>query len=197
MSKIIPFFEVEGERYEIERTRFLECEYEKITQTSQMAEEDERAFANYARLQAEYEEIAGKFREAKDSYYSDITNKTLKEQYKAFKELHDEKYQEIVDFGLKNKDFSTQKIENKAYENGLKLLIVALTHKYHISDAEAKSVWDKYIEHFGMQTAKEWILFMVQSLFEREEEEDPFLKQAKAKAIQRAEQRKGLSKVRK
>ena len=36
---------------------------------------------------------------------------------------------------------------------------------------------------------------MIQTLFESEEE-DPFLKQAQARAKQKAEQRKGLSKVR-
>ena len=60
MGKLNPYFEVDGKTYEIERTRYLECEYEKITSQSSLTADEEKASANYLKLQSEYEEIAKK-----------------------------------------------------------------------------------------------------------------------------------------
>lgn len=196
--KINPYFEVEGKTYEIKRTRALECEYEKITQQSSMSEDDERNFAEYIKLQTELNELSEKLKESKDDFYGNVTNKDKKQVYFAFKELFDDKYKEMVDFGLTHKDFSTSRVEEQAYANGKKLLFVALEQQCKLTQEQAVKVWEKFEEHLGLQTAKEWILFMVQSLFESDEEEqDPFLKQAQAKAKLKMEQRKGLSKIKK
>lgn len=203
MSKRIPItFEVEGQTYEIVRTRALECEYEKITKQSSLSEQDERAFADYIKLQAETEELAEKFRTAKEDFYNDVLDEEKEKKFLAFEKLYNRKYQEIIDFTTTHKDFSTQKVEEIAMDNGVKLFVLALSQKYAMSHDEAKSVWEKFrdflSEKYGMQSPREWILTMVRELFEGEEEEtDPFLKQARAKAQQRMEQRKGLSKIKK
>ena len=203
MSKRIPItFEVEGQTYEIVRTRALECEYEKITKQSSLSEQDERAFADYIKLQAETEELAEKFRTAKEDFYNDVLNEEKEKKFLAFEKLYNRKYQEIIDFTATHKDFSTQKVEEIAMGNGVKLFVLALSQRYEMSQDEAKSVWEKFrdflSEKYGMQSPREWILTMVRELFEGEEEEtDPFLKQARAKAQQRMEQRKGLSKIKK
>ena len=203
MSKRIPItFEVEGQPYEIVRTRALECEYEKITKQSSLSEQDERAFADYIKLQAETEELAEKFRIAKEDFYNDVLDEEKEKKFLAFEKLYNRKYQEIIDFTTTHKDFSTQKVEEIAMDNGVKLFVLALSQKYGMSHDEAKSVWEKFrdflSEKYGMQSPREWILTMVRELFEGEEEEtDPFLKQARAKAQQRMEQRKGLSKIKK
>ena len=201
MSKKIPItFEVEGQTYEIVRTRALECEYEKITKQSSLSEQDEKAFAEYIKLQAEAEELAEKFRTAKEDFYNDVLDEEKEKKFLAFEKLYNRKYQEIIDFTTTHKDFSTQKVEEIAMDNGVKLFVLALSQKYEMSHNEAKSVWEKFrdflSEKYGMQSPREWILTMVRELFEGEEEEtDPFLKQARAKAQQRMEQRKGLSKI--
>lgn len=201
MSKRIPItFEVEGQTYEIVRTRALECEYEKITKQSSLSEQDERAFADYIKLQAETEELAEKFRMAKEDFYNDVLDEEKEKKFLAFEKLYNRKYQEIIDFTTTHKDFSTQKVEEIAMDNGVKLFVLALSQKYGMSYDEAKSVWEKFrdflSEKYGMQSPREWILTMVRELFDGEEEEtDPFLKQARAKAQQRMEQRKGLSKI--
>lgn len=202
MKRIPITFEVEGQTYEIVRTRALECEYEKITKQSSLSEQDERAFADYIKLQAETEELAEKFRTAKEDFYNDVLNEEKEKKFLAFEKLYNRKYQEIVDFTATHKDFSTQKVEEIAMDNGVKLFVLALSQKYEMSQDQAKSVWEKFrdflSEKYGMQSPREWILTMVRELFEGEEEEaDPFLKQARAKAQQRMEQRKGLSKIKK
>lgn len=196
--KINPYFEVKGKTYEIKRTRFLESEYEKITQKSQLSVEQESLFADYIKLESEYNEIVGKFREAKDDYFANVLDKEKKEIYLAFKELSDEKYNEMKNFEIKNPEFSLKNIQNKAYENGVKLLYVALQEQYSLSEEQSKFVWEDFVDHFGKETSVEWILVMVQTLFEKDEdEENPFLKQARVKAMQKAEQHKGLSKIKK
>lgn len=202
MKRIPITFEVEGQTYEIVRTRALECEYEKITKQSSLSEQDERAFADYIKLQAETEELAEKFRTAKEDFYNDVLDEEKEKKFLAFEKLYNRKYQEIIDFTTTHKDFSTQKVEEIAMDNGVKLFVLALSQKYGMSQDEAKSVWEKFrdflSEKYGMQSPREWILTMVRELFEGEEEEtDPFLKQARAKAQQRMEQRKGLSKIKK
>lgn len=202
MKRIPITFEVEGQTYEIVRTRALECEYEKITKQSSLSEQDERAFADYIKLQAETEELAEKFRMAKEDFYNDVLDEEKEKKFLAFEKLYNRKYQEIIDFTTTHKDFSTQKVEEIAMDNGVKLFVLALSQKYGMSHDEAKSVWEKFrdflSEKYGMQSPREWILTMVRELFEGEEEEtDPFLKQARAKAQQRMEQRKGLSKIKK
>lgn len=197
MERLNPFFEVEGKRYEIKRTRAVECEYEKIREQNKLDDNQVSLTNDYAKLMLEYEEILDKYKEAKDNYFADVLNKDKKEVYKAFKELSDEKYTELKEFELSNKDFSLDKVQKLAYDNGVKLLVFALNEQCDVSTKEATAIWDKFELHFGKELAQEWINAMIQTLFEKEDEENPFLKQARAKAQQRAEQRKGLSKVRK
>lgn len=196
MSKLNPFFEVDGKKYEIVRTRAVECEYEKIREQNKLDDEQISLTNDYAKLMLEYEEILEKFKSAKEEYFDDVLNKEKKEIYKAFKELSDEKYNEMKEFELNNKDFSLSKVQDFAYANGVELLIFALNEQCGLSQEEARNVWDDFVDHLGIETAKEWITAMVQTLFEKEdEEENPFLKQARAKQLQKMEQRKGLSKV--
>ena len=196
--KINPYFEVKGTTYEIKRTRYLEAEYDKITTNSKLSAEQETIFADYIKLESEYNEIIEKFKIAKDDYFANVLDKEKKEIYLAFKELSDEKYKEIRKFNIDNPEFSLKDIQSLAYENGLKLLYVALQEQYSLSEKQAKLVWEDFVDHFGTLVATEWILEMVKTLFEKdEEEENPFLQQAKAKAIQRMEHRKGLAKIKK
>lgn len=198
MSKLNPYFEVEGKKYEIVRTRAIECEYEKIRERNKLDDEQVSLTNDYAKLMLEYEEILEKYKNAKDEYFEDVLNKDKKSKYKAFKELADEKFNEIKDFELNNKGFSLNKVQELAYQNGVELLVFALNEQCDISKDEAQDVWEKFVSHFGMETAKDWITLMIQTLFEREDEdENPFMRAAKAKQQQRLEQRKGLSKVRK
>jgi hypothetical protein len=53
------------------------------------------------------------------------------------------------------------------------------------------------VDEIGIATASEWVMYMLDALFNGEETTDPFLKAQRAKAELRAEQRKGLSRVKK
>ena len=195
--KINPYFEVKGTNYEIKRTRYLESEYDKITSQSKLSVEQESDFADYIKLESEYNELIEKFRIAKDEYFEDVLNEEKEKRYLAFEKLSNRKYQEIKDFNLNHSNFSLKDIQDLAYNNGVKLLYVALQEQYSLNEQQARIVWDDFVEHFGTPIATEWILEMVKTLFEKDEEENPFLKQAKAKAIQQMEHRNGLRKIKK
>lgn len=195
--KINPYFEVKGITYEIRRTRYLESEYDKITSQSKLSVEQESDFADYIKIESEYNELIEKFRVAKDEYFEDVLNEEKEKRYLAFEKLSNKKYQEIKDFNLNHPNFSLKDIQDLAYNNGVKLLFVALQEQYSLSEQQARIVWDDFVEHFGTPIATEWILEMVKTLFEKDEEENPFLKQAKAKAIQQMEHRNGLRKIKK
>lgn len=200
MGRLNPFFEVEGKTYEIVRTRAVECEYDKIRQRNQVDEREANFATDYTKLVNEYAEILEKYEEAKNNYFNDILSEEKEKVYNAFKKLSDIKYEEVKDFEFKNKEFSIEKLQDRAYKNGVEVLVFALsTNKdYSLSAQEARDVWSKFEEHFGLDYAKNWINAMIRVLFENDEEEqDPFLKQANAKMLQKIEQRKGLSKVRK
>ena len=198
MARLNPSFKVEGKEYEIIRTRALECEYEKIREKNKLTDEQVSLSNDYAKLVLEFEEIAERFRQAKEEYYEDVLNNDKKAKFKAFKELSDEKFEEIKNFEINNKSFSMNELQKMAYKNGVELLVFGLVEQCNLTREDAISVWDKFVEYFGVDYSKDWIAAMVQVLFEREEEdEDPFMKQAKAKAKQKMEQRKGLSKVKK
>lgn len=197
--KINPYFEVEGKKYEIERNRAIECQFEKIREQNKLDDDKLSLVTDYKKLVNEYQEILEKYEDVKNDYFDNVLDKDKKEKYKAFKELSDEKFNELKEFELKNKNLSLDELRNLTYKNGVELLVYALSEKYKISQDEAKNIWEKFVEHFGIETAKEWIELMIQTLFEKddEEEENPFLKQAKAKAKLKMEQRKGLSKIKK
>ena len=114
-----------------------------------------------------------------------------------FKELYDDKYSEVVNFLQTNKDFSTKVVEEKAYENGVKLLIVALGEQYGVDENQAQHIWETKALELGKEHAKEWIGEMIQSLFEKEEVEDAFLVQARAKREEKLARQKGLAKTKK
>lgn len=199
MSKLNPFFEVDGKKYEIRRTRAVECQYDKIREQNKLDDEQISLTNDYAKLAVEYEEILEKYNIAKDEYMCDegILDENKKKKYFAYKQLADDKFNEVKEFELKNKDFSLSKMEKHAYHNGVELLIFALEEQCNVSKDEALEIWDGFVENLGQKTAEEWITLMLHTLFEREEEEDqnPFMRQARAKQLQKREQRKGLRQV--
>lgn len=197
MSKLNPSFVVDGKTYEIKRTRYLECQYERISEENAFTDEQQALLAKGTKLRMEYEELAEQFRQIKEKHFANMRDKELTAEYKAFKEELDELYKELTDFEIANKSVSLSALQKVAVDKAEKLLILALCEQYDLDVETSKEVWCKYVDEIGVSTASEWVMFMLDALFNEDENIDPFLKQARAKAEMRAEQRKGLSKIRK
>lgn len=196
MARINPYFEVEGKKYEIMRTRALECEYNKIREENKISEEDESLFGDYMKMIGDATEIEEKYEQAKTAYFDEVLNKEKKAKYLAFKELYDEQHKELRRFAVEHKDL-IKSAQDKAYDNGVKVLIFGLIEQCKVDGQKAIEVWGKFVEHFGEDTAKEWISAMTSALFGDEDEENPFIKAQQARMEQRYNQRKGLSRVKK
>lgn len=194
MARINPYFEVEGKKYEIMRTRALECEYEKVREENKISEEDESLFSDYMKMINDTTEIEEKYEVAKNAYFDDILNKDKKAKYLAFKELYDEHHKEIRQFAIEQKEMLSN-TQDRAYENGVKVLIFGLCEQCKVEQEKAREVWGKFVEHFGESVARDWISAMTSALFGEEDEENPFIKAQQAKMEQRYNQRKGLSRV--
>ena len=197
MGKIIPSFVVDGKTYEIRRTRYLECQYEQISQENNFTDEQQALLAQGTKLRMEYEELAEQFRPIKEQHFANMRDKELTAEYKAFKEELDELYKALTDFEINHKEVSMSSLQKVAVDKAERLLILALCEQHNLDEENAKAVWCKYVDEIGVATASEWVMFMLDALFNEEETTDPFLKQARAKAELKAEQRKGLSRVRK
>lgn len=195
MVKNVPSFVVDGKTYEIKRTRYLECQYEQISQESAFTDEQQELLAKGTKLRMEYEELAEQFKPIKEKHFANMRDKELTAEYKAFKEELDELYKELTAFEIANKSVSMSALQKVAVDKAERLLILALCEQYNIDEEKAKEVWCKYVDKIGVSTAGEWVMFMLDALFNEDENTDPFLKQARAKAELKAEQRKGLSKV--
>ena len=197
MAKNTPSFVVEGKTYEIKRTRYLESKYEEISEENAFTNEQQALLAKSTKLRVEYEELAEQFRPIKEKHFANMRDKELTAEYKAFKEELDELYKELTDFEIENKSVSMSALQKVAVNKAEKILILALCEQYDLDEKTASEVWCKYVDEIGIATAGEWVMFMLDALFNEEETADPFLKQARAKAEMKAEQRKGLAKVRK
>ena len=197
MSKLNPSFVVDGNTYEIRRTRYLECQYEQISQENNFTDEQQALLAQGTKLRMEYEELAEQFRPIKEQHFANMRDKELTAEYKAFKEELDELYKALTDFEINHKEVSMSALQKVAVDKAERLLILALCEQHNLDEEKAKEVWCKYVDEIGVATASEWVMFMLDALFNEEETNDPFLKQARAKAELKAEQRKGLSRVRK
>ena len=112
------------------------------------------------------------------------------------RELYDEHHKELRQFAVEHKGL-IKSAQDKAYDNGVKVLIFGLVEQCKVDEQKAIEVWGKFVEHFGEDTAKEWISAMTSALFGDEEEENPFIKAQQARMEQRYNQRKGLSRVKK
>lgn len=197
MGKIIPSFVVDGKKYEIKRTRYLECQYEQISQENSFDDRQQALLAQGTKLRMEYEELAEKFKPIKEQHFANMRDKELTAEYKAFKEELDELYKAVTDFEINHKEVSISALQKVAVDKAERLLILALCEQHNLDEKNAQEVWCKYVDEIGVSTASEWVMFMLDALFNEEETTDPFLKQARAKAELRAEQRKGLSRVKK
>lgn len=193
--KLLPFFEVNNKKYEIKSTRYLQAEYDKLTRENKLSEEEQKKSVIASAKIKEFQDVANRFKEIKEDYYNNVTDKEKKEKYLAFKELYEEAVQEYADFEIKNK--SINKMSKIALDIFEKIVLLALEEQYSLTSEEAQEVWCSYVEKVGKNTASEWLMGMSECLFGTSEEQDPFLLKMKEKSNQKESMRKGLKNIRK
>lgn len=191
----IPFFELDGKKYEIKRNRYLQAEYDRIvSESSGLTEEEEKSFALLQDKYAGLERLAKRTKELEDKYYQTFEEKDG-ELYNRAKAEYDKVLKSVIEFEAMQKGIA-QKVQNVGLSNAEMVLIRALqidTSGQEIrSEVEANNIWCSYVDQVGKQTASNWLLYFISYITGKDEDDDPFVAQAKAKAEQRANMKKGL-----
>lgn len=195
----IPFFEVNEQRYEVKRNRYLIAELEKLRkENSELSGEDEQNIVKLQDKSARLERLANRVKELEDKFYEtfDEDDEAI---YKRAKAHYDEMLDDLTKFEIEANGV-IGKAQQAALGNAEKLLLIAL-QKGEKGETirtyqEAEDIWCSFVDEVGTNTASEWLLYMVNYITgEYEEEENPFVTQAKAKAEQRANMKKGIAKV--
>ena len=160
----------------------------------EMTDEEQVAYAKEQDFDARLE----KLRDRKDELY---------EKYlETFDEADEEKYNKALAAYNRLIDEAGQmesvsgKQRKKMLDLGEALIIKALQidkdGKTIRTEDEAKSIWECFVEENGEVTAVQFVVFTINYIMGGDEDiENPFITQAKAKAEQRANMRKGIVKA--
>lgn len=191
----IPFFEVNGKKYEIKRNRYLQAEFDEIKKDFEMSDEEQVAYAK----EQEFDDRLSKLRERKDELYA--------KYLETFEEADEEMYRKaslafdrLIEEAAKIESVSGKQ-RQKMIDVGEKIIVKALQidndGKTIRSEEEANSIWNEFKVEFGNVNTIEFVIFTINYIIGGDEDiENPFITQAKAKAEQKANMKKGIVKAR-
>lgn len=190
MSKIIPFFELNGQRYEIKRTRYLLAEYDKLGEESQLSNEDKANAIKAQSLIGDIQKYAEKTKELEEIYFETF-NDDDERKYLKCKSLYELKLEELTQ--LEVESGSTSKLQKAGIDLLEKIAIKGLAEQYfNFDESKAQTIWEQYADKIGNNATIEWLTGMSECLFREDEEveENSFLSQMRKKAEQQAINRK-------
>ena len=190
MSKIIPFFELNGQRYEIKRTRYLLAEYDKLGEASQLSNEDKANAIKAQSLIGDIQRYAEKVKELEEKYFETFDDEDER-KYLKIKSLYESKLDELTK--LEVESGSTTKLQKAGIDLLEKIAIKGLAEQYfNFDESKAEKIWDDYVDTIGNNATIEWLTGMSECLFREDEEveENSFLSQMRKKAEQQAINRK-------
>lgn len=198
---LIPYFEVGGNRYEIRRNRFLMVEFEKIRESSNVekniGQEVIQAQKKLNRLNALNQRVD----ELYDKYLETFSDEDRARWEKAQAE-YDKLFPEVMP--LLEKGGILERVDKLGTDNIEKLVIIALQYnekgKAIRSKEEAENIWCAWVDEVGQVVAQQWLNAFANHImgYDENDEDSPFLAQAKAKAEQQAKNRRqGMEKIKK
>lgn len=197
MKNLIPFFELNGQRYEIKRTRYLLAEYDKLADESTLTNEDK---TNAVKAQSIIAEIQ-KYGKKADEYWEKLLenpSKETKENYYMFKEMYDKALEELAK--LEAETGSTTKLQKEGINLLEKMAIKGIAEQYfNFDESKATAIWEQFVDTMPNHNAvAEWLTGMSECLFSNDEtevtEENSFLSQMRLRAEQKANFRKNAIK---
>ena len=195
MNKIIPFFELNGQRYEIKRTRYLLAEYDKLGEESQLSNEDKANAIKAQSLIGDIQRYAEKVKELEERYFETFDDEDER-KYLKIKSLYESKLDELTK--LEVESGSTTKLQKAGIDLLERIAIKGLAEQYfNFDESKAEKIWGDYVDTIGNNATIEWLTGMSECLFREDEEveENSFLSQMRAKAEQRAINRKNIKRV--
>jgi hypothetical protein len=191
----IPFFEVDGKRYEIKRTRFLQAEFDEMKHCLEMTDDEQIAYVK----EQEFDAQVTRLRERKEELYEKYLE-TFDEKDEALYKRAAAAYDAAIEkMGAMESVMAKQR--KQMIDMGEKIIIKSLQIDGKgdtiRSENEANEIWARFVEEVGQATTIQFVVFTINYILGGDEEVDnPFVAQAKAKAEQRANMKKGIAKVR-
>lgn len=186
MDKIIPYFEVNGQRYEIKRTRYLLAEYDKLGEQTDLSNEDKVNAVKTQNIIADIRKYAEREQELWEKFCETADDEDER-KYLKFKELREKATREYADF-----NDSATKLQKAGLDILENIVIKGIAEQYHMDEASAEKIWCAYVDKVGKNKAAEWLGYMSEALFnnDEEEEDNSFLSQMRKRAEQKATRRK-------
>jgi hypothetical protein len=191
----IPFFEVDGKKYEIKRTRYLQAEFDEMRSTLEMTDEEQVAYAK----ELDFDSRLEKLKERKEELYAKYLE-TFDEKDEEMYRKANMAYNAMIDEASRMESVSGKQ-RKKTLDLGEALIIKALQvdneGKVIRTEAEAKSIWESFVEENGQVIAIQFVVYFTNYIIGGDEDiENPFIAQAKAKAEQKASMKQGIAKAR-
>ena len=190
MNKIIPFFELNGQRYEIKPTRYLLAEYDKLGDESKLSNEDKANAIKAQSLIGDIQRYADKVKDLEENYFATFDDEDER-KYLKIKALYESKLEELT--ALEIETGSTTKLQKAGVDLLEKVAIKGLAEQYfNFDEVKAQKLWENYVDTLSNhEIVIEWLSAMSECLFRSEEVEDnSFLSQMRKKAEQRTINRK-------
>lgn len=189
--RITPYFEVNGNRYEFKRTRWLIAEYKRLGEEMPLSAEDKANAVRANNLVADAKKFADKAEEMWEELCKNPTPEN-RATYSMFKEMSDDAIEKYNNFIAEN---DTVK---KTFKRNIDILeivaIKALTEQYfNFNESLAKQTWEAFVDSMeSHDDVAEWLTAMAECLFgEDEDEEDTgFLAQKRKMDEEKANNRK-------
>lgn len=195
MSKI-PFFEVNGKRYEIKRNRYLMAEFDSLSKEIDFTDEEEIRYAKEQQMKASLEKLAERKEELYQKFLETFDEKD-EEMYNRARDAYNKMLDEYGRMG----NVSGEK-NKKMLDMAERLIIRSLRlnekGEQIRSDDEANEIWCAYVDEIGKVNAIQFVAATASYIMGDDDgDENPFVAQAKAKAEQQAQKRReGFKKVR-
>jgi hypothetical protein len=181
-TTITPFFELDGKRYEIKRTRYLLAEYEKLSGESKLSDEDKKNAIKAQSLIADIQRYGQKVQELWEIFEETFDDEAERKYLKA-KALYENALEALAK--LEVESGCTTKLQKEGIDLLERIAILGLAEQYFAMDYEkAEELWVRFVEDLGKSNVTEWLSAMAECLFndENEAEENPFLSKMRARA---------------
>ena len=189
--RITPYFEVNGNRYEFKRTRWLIAEYKRLNEEMPLPSEDKANAVRANNLVADAKKFVDKAEEMWEELCKNPTPEN-RATYSMFKEMSDEAVEKY------NKFIAENNAINATFKHSVDILemvaIKALSEQYfNFNESLAKQIWEAFVDSMeSHDDVAEWLMAMAECLFgEDEDEEDTgFLAQKRKMDEEKANNRK-------
>lgn len=180
--RITPYFELNGNRYEFKRTRWLIAEYRRLNEENPLSDEDKANAITASNLVADVKKFAEKAEEMWERLCENPTPEN-RATYSMFKEMSDEAIAKYNDFVSTNNTLQTA--TKHSIDILEKVAIKGLAEQYFNGNEHlAKQIWEQFVDTIDDQNKiAEWLQAMAECLFgEDDNEEDTGFLAQKRKA---------------